>query len=95
VIVKPMHIEYNHCGAISLEHWKLHDLLLHLNRLPLEEISKRAHEELVQIPGVSNLSFGKTFTDRGKGYTHILALDLPDVSGLTHRFPPSILFGIS
>jgi hypothetical protein len=62
---------------------------------PLEEISKRAHEELVQIPGVSNLSFGKTLTDRGKGYTHILALDLPDVSGLTHRFPPSILFGIS
>jgi hypothetical protein len=48
---------------------------------PMDLIKKRFHE-LQAIKGVSNMAFGKTFTDRGKGYTHILSLDFVDRVGL-------------
>lgn len=39
-------------------------------------------EKLKEIPGVSNLYFGKNYTERGKGYTHILSLDVPSKTAL-------------
>jgi hypothetical protein len=48
---------------------------------PMDHITK-AIQQLEQIPHVSNLAFGKTFTDRHKGYTHILSLDVPSKEDL-------------
>jgi hypothetical protein len=50
---------------------------------PLEDITTRLFQ-LKSIDGVSNMFFGKTFTDRHKGYTHILSMDCPDRQGLQY-----------
>ena len=43
----------------------------------LEEVSKEFNR-LIRIPGVDNVQFGPTFTDRGKGYTHMLIVEVAD-----------------
>lgn len=37
---------------------------------------------LKAIPNVENLTFGKTFTDRGQGYTHLLTMDFASKDAL-------------
>jgi hypothetical protein len=37
-------------------------------------------KELSNMAVVSNLAFGPTFTDRHRGYTHLLTVDVPDKS---------------
>jgi hypothetical protein len=49
---------------------------------PIDTIQKRLFE-LKSIKEVSDMSFGKTFTDRGKGYTHILSMNCTDRQGLS------------
>jgi hypothetical protein len=48
---------------------------------PIQEITQAIYE-LDKIQGVSQLAFGKTFTDRHKGYTHVLSLDVPTKADL-------------
>jgi hypothetical protein len=37
---------------------------------------------LKAIPGVANLTFGKTFTERGQGFTHLLTMEFASKDAL-------------